>query len=468
MINLFYYLADVYLRLLNTIHYKETKMKKAKMFFAVVMVAALVLSLASCNDKKDNQNSSASSEEPTSSNTTASELPSEPAVKKPVILVVSFGTSYNDNRELSIGAIEADIAAAFPDYEIRRAFTSQIIIDILKDRDKINIDNVTEAMDRLVADGVKEVIIQPTHVMNGYEYNDVVNEVRAYKDKFDTLKFGKQLLASNTDYANVVKAVSDAMKPNDDGKTAFVLVGHGTEHPANITYTRLQNEFKEADLKQYFIGTVEAEPDYESVLEALKESGLKKVVIAPFMVVAGDHANNDICGDEDDAWKTMLTKEGFEVVPLVEGIGQNPEIRKIYVEHVRNAISTPAVVGPVTGEHLNPGTYNGIEVSSSSSMFKIVDCVLTVNEDGTMSAVLTLSGKGYGKLFMGTGAEAEKADETAYIPFVENPDGKYTYTVPVNAFDTPIDCAAFSIKKEKWYERVIEFSSSSLPIEAFK
>lgn len=441
------------------------------MFFAVIMVAAMVLSLASCNEKKDNQNSTTSSKESTSSDTssnTSTELPSEPAVKKPVILVISFGTSYNDNRELSIGAIEADIAVAFPDYEIRRAFTSQIIIDILKERDKINIDNVTEAMDRLVADGVKEVIIQPTHVMNGYEYDDVVNEVRAYKDKFDTLKFGKQLLASNLDYENVVKAVTNAMKSHDDGQTAFVLVGHGTEHPANITYTKLQNEFKEAEFNQYFIGTVEAEPDYESVLEALKESGLKKVVLAPFMVVAGDHANNDICGDEDDAWKTMLTKEGFEVVPHVEGIGQNPEIRKIYVEHVRNAISTPAVVGPVMGEHLNPGTYNGIEVSSSSSMFKIVDCVLTVSEDGTMNAILTLSGKGYGKLFMGTGAEAEKAEESAYIPFVENPDGKYTYTVPVKAFDTPIDCAAYSIKKEKWYERVIEFSSSSLPVEAFK
>lgn len=441
------------------------------MFFAVIMVAAMVLSLASCNEKKDNQNSTTSSKESTSSDTssnTSTELPSEPAVKKPVILVISFGTSYNDNRELSIGAIEADIAVAFPDYEIRRAFTSQIIIDILKERDKINIDNVTEAMDRLVADGVKEVIIQPTHVMNGYEYDDVVNEVRAYKDKFDTLKFGKQLLASNLDYENVVKAVTNAMKSHDDGQTAFVLVGHGTEHPANITYTKLQNEFKEAEFNQYFIGTVESEPDYESVLEALKESGLKKVVLAPFMVVAGDHANNDICGDEDDAWKTMLTKEGFEVVPHVEGIGQNPEIRKIYVEHVRSAISTPAVVGPVMGEHLNPGTYNGIEVSSSSSMFKIVDCVLTVNEDGTMSAILTLSGKGYGKLFMGTSAEAEKAEESAYIPFVENPDGKYTYTVPVKAFDTPIDCAAYSIKKEKWYERVIEFSSSSLPVEAFK
>ncbi|MDO4753722.1 MAG: sirohydrochlorin cobaltochelatase, partial [Bacillota bacterium] len=376
-------------------------MKKAKMFFAVLMVAALVLSLASCNEKKND--TTGSSQDTSGGSPETSTTSSEPDTGtaggvKPVILVISFGTSYNDNRELSIGAIEADIAAKFPNYEIRRAFTSQIIIDILKDRDKINIDNVKEAMDRLVADGVKEVIIQPTHVMNGFEYNDVVDEVRSYKDKFETLKFGKQLLASNADYEDVVKAMQSAMKAHDDGNTAFVLVGHGSEHPANIAYTRLQNEFKEADLKQYFIGTVEAEPSYDEVLEALKESGYKKVVLAPFMVVAGDHANNDICGEEDDAWMTMLKKEGFEVVPHVEGIGQIAEIRDIYVRHVESAISTPAIVGPVTGEHLNAGTYTGIEVASSSSMFKIIDCRLDVAEDGSMTAVLTLNGKGYGKL----------------------------------------------------------------------
>lgn len=448
-------------------------MKKTKMFFAVLMVAALVLSLSSCGKKPDPTPSV--TPDPSEGNTqqsstdTDSSMGSEgPKAAKPVILVVSFGTSYNDNRELSIGAIEADIAAAFPDYEVRRAFTSQIIINILKERDQIQIDNVAEAMERLVADGVKEVLVQPTHVMNGHEFDDVVKEVKEYKTHFDTLKFGKQLLANQADYEDVVKAISSAMESHRDDKTAFVFVGHGTDHPANITYTKLQNEFREADLKQFFIGTVEADPDYESVLKDLKESGLTRVVLAPLMVVAGDHANNDICGEEDDAWMSLLKAEGFEVIPHVEGLGQYADIRKIYVNHVRKALEATAIVGPVTGEHLNPGTYSGIEVSSSSSMFKIVDCTLTVGEDGQMSAVLTLSGKGYGKLFMGTGSEAAKADESKFIPFTENADGKYTYTVPVSALDSPIDCAAFSIKKETWYDRVIQFSSESLPIEAFK
>lgn len=455
-------------------------MKKAKVLFVVLMAAVIALSLTACGEgntttpaptedsKTGNTTSSAPSEATTTTEATTETTTAAPEAKKPVILVVSFGTSYNDNRELTIGAIEADIAAAFPAYEIRRAFTSQIVIDILKERDQIMIDNVTEAMERLVADGVKDVIIQPTHVMNGYEFDDVLKEVKAYQDKFESLKFGRHLLANNSDYEAVVAALTSAMANHDDGTTAFVFVGHGTEHHANATYARLQGFFKDAEKSQYFIGTVEAEPDYESVLEALKESGLKRVVLAPLMVVAGDHANNDICGDEDDAWKTMLTAEGFEVIPHVEGLGQYADIRKIYVAHVQKAIDTPAVIGPVTGDMLNAGTYEGIEVSSSSSMFKIVACTLTVAEDGKMTAVLTLSGKGYAKLFLGTGEEALKAEETAFAPFVEDAAGKYTYEIPVEALDKPIACAAFSIKKESWYDRIIQFSSDSLPQEAFK
>lgn len=449
------------------------------MIFVVLMATVMVISMVACNDSKDTKTETSvqnttkqpeSSAAPTTQPASSAEATTTEPEKtiKPVILVVSFGTSYNDNRDLTIGAIENEIASAFPDYEVRRAFTSQIIIDILKKRDSLVIDNVIEAMDRLVADGVKEVVVQPTHVMNGFEFDDVVKEVKQYKDKFESLKFGKQLLANQSDYEDVMNALIKETASFDDGNTAFVFVGHGTEHKANVTYEKLQKVFNENDKKHYLIGTVEAEPTYDTVLAALKESEKQRVFLAPLMVVAGDHANNDICGDEDDAWKVMLTKEGFEVIPHVQGLGQYADVRKIYVDHVKKAMDSPSVIGPVTGALLNPGEYRGIEVDSSSSMFKIVDCVLTVAEDGSMSAVLTLSGKGYAKLFMGTGEKALKAEETQFIPFVENADGKYTYTVPVEALDQPIDCAAFSIRKESWYDRTIQFSSDSLPVEAFK
>ena len=264
---------------------------------------------------------------------------SESAAQKPVLLVVSFGTSYNDSREITIGAIEKALEAANPDYEVRRAFTSQIIIDKLKERDKIEIDNVTEAMDRLVADGVKEVVVQPTHVMSGFEYDDVAKEVNKYADKFTSLKIGKTLLTADEDYDKLIDALkAETAEYNKEG-TAIVYMGHGTEHDANATYGKLQEKVKAAGLDNYFIGTVEATPSLEDVIAMAKESGAKKVVLLPLMIVAGDHANNDMAGDEDDSWKTAFEKAGFEVECVLKGLGQYEGVQKMIVDHAAATIA---------------------------------------------------------------------------------------------------------------------------------
>ena len=259
---------------------------------------------------------------------------------KPVILTVSFGTSYNDSRDKTIGAVEKAIADANPDYEVRRAFTSQIIIDKLKQRDNLEIDNVTEALDRLVADGVKELIVQPTHVMHGFEYDDVVAEVKKYEDKFDKLAIGEPLLTSDNDYKKVADAIADATKSHVTDGSAVVLMGHGTEHESNAVYAKLQTVFTAGGYSNYFIGTVEAEPTLEDMIAAAKNGGYSKVILRPLMVVAGDHANNDMAGDEDDSWKSVFESEGFEVECVLEGMGEVPAIQNIYADHVKDAIAT--------------------------------------------------------------------------------------------------------------------------------
>ncbi len=257
--------------------------------------------------------------------------------KKPVILVVSFGTSYNDSREATIGAIEDAIRKANPDYEVRRAFTSQIIIDKLKDRDGIEIDNVEEAFARLKKDGVKELIVQPTHVMSGFEYDDLMKVVDAEKGNFTSLKVGSPLLTSDADYDAVIEAITAATAEYDDGKTLITFMGHGTEHEANATYAKLQEKLIAAGKTNYCVGTVEAEPSVDDVIAAAKAGGYTRVVLRPLMVVAGDHANNDMAGDEEDSWKTILQNEGFEVVTVIHGLGEIPDVCTVYVDHVKNA-----------------------------------------------------------------------------------------------------------------------------------
>ena len=257
-----------------------------------------------------------------------------------VILVVSFGTSYNDSRDITIGAIENAVTAAFPEYEVRRAFTSQIIIDKLKKRDGITIDNMTEALDRCVEDGVKEIVVQPTHLMAGLEYADVKDELDKYADKFDKISLGDPLLTSDDDYKKVAAAIKENMASFDDGETALCLMGHGTEADSNADYAKMQEVFKNEGLTQFFVGTVEAEPTCEDVIAAASAAGYKKAVLAPFMVVAGDHANNDMADETDpDSWAAKFVAAGFEVTCLLQGLGQNVAVDDIYVSHVDDAIA---------------------------------------------------------------------------------------------------------------------------------
>lgn len=266
---------------------------------------------------------------------------SKEAQQKTAILVVSFGTSYNDSREATIGAIEEAITKAFPDYEVRRAFTSQIIIDKLKERDGLEIDNVEEALDRAVADGITTLVVQPTHLMDGYEYTDLADALKDYEDKFDQVVLGDPLLTGDGDFDAVIKAITEKTASYDDGETAICFMGHGTEADSNGIYAKMQDKLTEAGYENYYIGTVEAEPTLDDVIAAINEKGTyKKVVLEPLMVVAGDHANNDMAGDEEDSWKTIITGEGYEVECILEGLGQISAIQDIYVAHTQAAVDS--------------------------------------------------------------------------------------------------------------------------------
>ncbi len=300
-------------------------MKKIVKIMLASMLVLSVIMISACS-KSDNT---------TSQTQTNTDSDTQTEVR-PVILVVSFGTSYNDSREKTIGAIEKAIEKANPDYEVRRAFTSQIIIDKLKERDKLEIDNVEQAFDRLVNDGVKKVVVQPTHLMNGFEYDDVAKSAEQYKDKFDMLVMGKPLLSSDADLKKIAELLPNITKDYNKDGTAVVFMGHGTEHQANGVYASLQ---KQLSVNNYFIGTVEATPTLDDVVKATKDGGFKKVVLEPLMVVAGDHANNDMAGDEDDSWKSVFEKEGFEVECVLRGLGEFEEIQQMYVDHVSEAIA---------------------------------------------------------------------------------------------------------------------------------
>lgn len=254
------------------------------------------------------------------------------------LLVVSFGTSYNDNRRLTIASIENAIEKAFSDYSVRRGFTSQIIIDHVKKRDNVEIDNVKEALDRAVDNGVKNLVIQPTHLMNGLEYNDLVDEVAGYADSFENVAVGKPLLTSDKDFKTVMNAIVDATKQYDDGETAICFMGHGTEADSNSIYEKMQNMLTDAGEENYFVGTVEASPNLDDVLAKVKEGNYKKIVLRPLMIVAGDHANKDMAGEEEDSWKTTFETAGYNVECVVEGLGQLEMIQNLFVEHAKEAV----------------------------------------------------------------------------------------------------------------------------------
>ena len=256
---------------------------------------------------------------------------------KKAILVVSFGTSYENTRKLTIDAIEHYIAKAFPACPTYRAWTSKMIISKLKKRDGITIHTVEEAMEQMLMDGITDVIVQPTHVINGIENDQMKADALSFRDRFSSIVFGNPLLTTDEDNQAVVQAVADEFQDLDP-ETALVLMGHGTEHYANSVYAALDYRFKDTGYKNIFLGTVEAYPALDSLLRAAGSFHPKKIVLAPFMIVAGDHAQNDLAGEDPDSWMSRLSSEGYEVTPVLKGLGEYPKIRQILVDHVQHVI----------------------------------------------------------------------------------------------------------------------------------
>ena len=255
------------------------------------------------------------------------------------LLVVSFGTSFNDSRRLTIGGIERALQKAFPDWSVRRAFTSQIIIDHVKSRDGEVIDNVSEALDRAVENGVKTLVVQPTHLMHGYEYTDLVNELAEYADAFESITVGEPLVNSAEDFSMTAAVLADVTASYNDGKTAIVYMGHGTEAESNEIYAKMQQLMKDAGYENYFIGTVEAEPSLEDVLALVQAGSYERVVLRPMMIVAGDHANNDMAGEEEDSWKSVFEAAGYEVECVLQGLGQSSVVQQMFVQHCAEAMA---------------------------------------------------------------------------------------------------------------------------------
>ena len=277
------------------------------------------------------------------------------------ILVVSFGTSFNNSRVADIKGIEDALQAAYPDWSVRRAFTAQIIINHVQARDGEKIDNVNQALDRAVNNGVKNLIVQPTHLMHGAEYDELIGELDNYKDQFESVQVAEPLLGEVGADATVINAdkkavaeilTAEAVKTagydsldaaKEDG-AAFVFMGHGTSHTAKVSYSQMQTQMQELGYDNVFIGTVEGEPEEtacEAVIDAAAEAGYTKVILRPLMVVAGDHANNDMAGADEDSWLSMFKASGkFDSVDTqIAGLGEIEGIQQIYVEHTADAMN---------------------------------------------------------------------------------------------------------------------------------
>ena len=455
-----------------------------KKTIALILTLLLALSmLAACGK----QESSDGEENYNTGDASMDDTRNQDGIGEDELLVVSFGTSFNDSRRLTIGSIESALAAAFPDWSVRRGFTSQIVIDHVLRRDGAVIDNVGEALDRAVGNGVKRLVVQPTHLMHGFEYTDLIHELAQYADAFDAVAVGEPLLNSDDDFSHVADAIAEATAEYDDGETAICFMGHGTEADSNAVYAKMQRVLDDKGLEHYYIGTVEAEPSVNDVLEAVQAGNYKKVVLEPLMIVAGDHANNDMAGDDADSWKSVFENAGYEVTCLLQGLGQLDAIQEIFVEHARSAMDTLPAAGdtsqaagtedrtdaadvaeagmtPLYAGSLRDGTYP-VEMKSSSSMFKADHCELVVS-GGEMEAVLYMTSEAYGWMFAGTAEEAAQAAETAYIPLSGDGDMR-TFTLPLKALDEGEAFAAYSRRKELWYDRTLLFRSDSLPLSAF-
>lgn len=316
-----------------------------KKIIAAFIALAAAFSMSACNAKRDGAETSgtvaeaADEENYDTGDASLDNIRNQDGIGEKELLVVSFGTSYNDSRRLTIGAIEAAIESAVEGYSVRRGFTANIVIDHIQRRDGILIDDVDAALKRAADNGVKTLVVQPTHLMNGFEYDEIVEKIANYSDAFDKVVIGEPLLTSDDDFKRVETAITDWTKDYDDGETVICFMGHGTEAASNQVYAKMQNMLSEDGFKNYFIGTVEAAPTLEDVMAQVKAGGYKRVVLQPLMVVAGDHANNDMAGSED-SWKTAFEDEGFEVVCLLRGLGENEDIQKIYAEHAEKAAAS--------------------------------------------------------------------------------------------------------------------------------
>ena len=311
-----------------------------KKLFTVLLVCALAASLFAGLTPLRTQALAEDDENYETGDATLDNPRNQDEIGEKELLVVSFGTSYNDNRRLTIGAIENALEEAFPDFSVRRAFTSQIIIDHVFQRDGEGIDNVTQALDRAVENGVKTLVVQPTHLMSGYEYNDLADELAEYADAFESIAMGVPLLDTDDDFLTVADALAEATEAYNDGETAICLMGHGTEAESNEVYAKMQTVMDKAGHENIFIGTVESTPSVEDVLAMVQAGNYKKVVLRPMMIVAGDHANNDMAGDEPDSWKSIFEAAGYEVTCVVEGLGSLGEIQSLIVQHAQAAIDS--------------------------------------------------------------------------------------------------------------------------------
>ncbi len=408
------------------------------------------------------------------------------------ILVVSFGTSFNDSRVEDISGVEKAIQTAYPDWSVRRAFTSQIIINHVQARDGEKIDNVTQALERAVANGVKNLVVQPTHLMHGAEYDELMEAVNEYADKFETVSVAEPLLgevgadaaAINSDKATVAKAVVaaaiadsdfDSLAAAAEDKTAVVLMGHGTSHTAKVSYSQMQAQMKELGYENVFIGTVEGEPEEtacEEIIKSVQDAGYTKVILRPLMVVAGDHANNDMAGDEEDSWKTMFQAAGLEVETQIAGLGRIADVQALYTAHTGDAIGALADAGktdntsaPAT--ELADGTYTA-KFDTDSSMFHVNEAndgkgTLTV-KDGKMTLHVALVSKSIVNLYVGKAADAENDSGAWLQPTVDTvtySDGTteevYGFDIPVAALDKDFDLAIIGTKGV-WYDHVVSVS----------
>ncbi len=412
------------------------------------------------------------------------------------ILVVSFGTSFNDSRAADIKGVEDALAAAYPEWSVRRAFTAQIIINHVQARDEEFIDNMDQALQRAVDNGVKNLVVQPTHLMHGAEYDEMCNAIAAYADHFDAVAIAEPLLGEggadatviNADKQAVAEALVDAsvadagydtLAAAAEATTAVVVVGHGTAHAAKVSSRQLASQMAALGYDNVFVGTVEGEPEEtecSNIIEAVHEAGYTSVILRPLMVVAGDHANNDMAGDDEDSWKSCFTASGYfdDITCQIAGLGRIAEIQQLYTDHTAAAISTlpsdaqAPDASAAAASSLEDGVYTA-EFNTDRSMFHAnEECngkgTLTV-ENGVMTFHVSLVSKNIVNLYVGKAADAG-ADPSALLEpttdTVTYSDGLseevYGFDIPVAAIGEDFDLAILGAKGT-WYDHIVNIAN---------